>query len=271
MATNKQIAANQQNAKKSTGAKSPAGKAVVATNSTKHGIFSARAIISGENLEDFQSLLDGLVESLKPVGTLESFYVERISHVIWRQGRLVKAESAYLELQRGKKRTENIHAVENALGYQFGLLTHDTLSNDFEYSDEDSKQLNWTMSILEQYRALNLTKLHSGDVEELKKSPELYEAYLLDDNLSNEAGDISDCKRITQWLDPFLDYVVSLRNQLQVKFACSAVIALVQAEKTCPYTNEQLIRYQIALDGELQRAVEALRRQQVFRLKTKLP
>lgn len=269
MVTKKQIAANQQNAKKSTGAKSPTGKAVVATNSTKHGIFSSKAIISGESLEDFQSLLDGLVESLKPVGTLENFYVERVAHVIWRQARLVRAESAFLELQQSKKRTENIHAVENALGYRFGLLTHNTIDSHFEWCDEDEKQLDWATSILERYRVLNLTQLHGGDVEELKKSPELYEAYLLDDGLSNEAGDMSDCEKIAQWLDSFLDYVVKLRNQLQVKFACSAVIALVQAEKMCPYTNEQLIRYQIALDGELHRAVEALRQQQAFRLKTK--
>ncbi|HOY71003.1 MAG TPA: hypothetical protein PL131_09555 [Methylotenera sp.] len=265
MTTDKQIAANKANAQKSTGAKSPKGKAIVASNSIKHGIYSSKVVIHGESLEDFQLLLGGLVESLKPVGTLEQFYVERIAHSMWRQFRLVKAESAYIELQRTKKRSENIHSAENALGYQFGMLGYQNSTIDFDFNEDDKSQLDFGNIILEKYSTLNLRKLHSGDVAELKKCPELYEAYMLEADISPASSEVLDSESIAKWLDSYLDYCVNLQGQLKIKLACKTVMQLVQTEKLCPYTNELLARYQVALDNELSRAIEGLRSQQIYR------
>ena len=59
MASEAQIRANQENARKSTGPKSDSGKARVAQNARKHG-FSAREVIMtcDEDREAWQELLD---------------------------------------------------------------------------------------------------------------------------------------------------------------------------------------------------------------------
>ena len=61
MSTEKQLIANQQNAQLSTGPSTMSGKAIVATNAIKHGIFTKDLILSSEeekeNIEDYEELL----------------------------------------------------------------------------------------------------------------------------------------------------------------------------------------------------------------------
>jgi hypothetical protein len=54
MSSQKRIKANQANALKSTGAKTPKGKLVVAGNALKHGLLSNRLVLEGESHEDYQ-------------------------------------------------------------------------------------------------------------------------------------------------------------------------------------------------------------------------
>ena len=98
MATDKQIKANQANSKRSTGANTIEGKLVVAGNAVKHGLFAQRLILTDENLDEYAQLIDGLISSLNPVGTLEQLLVEKIA--TWKQLRLTRAESASIELDR---------------------------------------------------------------------------------------------------------------------------------------------------------------------------
>ena len=100
MATQKQIKANQTNAKKSTGAKSKRGKAVIASNAIKHGLFAKRLILQDENLDEYAQLIEGLINTLNPVGTLEQILVEKIAVATWKQLRLIRAENASIELSR---------------------------------------------------------------------------------------------------------------------------------------------------------------------------
>jgi hypothetical protein len=57
MSTTRQIAANQQNSQKSTGPKSPEGKAKSCLNHLSHGLTSSATIVPGEDPEEFKSLL----------------------------------------------------------------------------------------------------------------------------------------------------------------------------------------------------------------------
>ena len=49
MTSERQAEANRQNAQKSTGPRTPAGKAVVALNGIKHGLLSRESLIKGES------------------------------------------------------------------------------------------------------------------------------------------------------------------------------------------------------------------------------
>ena len=93
MTTEKQIAANRRNARKSTGPKSAAGKAASGRNALKHGVLSRQAIAAHEDREAYEALLGQIVEEFGPETALECALVERLSILIWREKRLAQAEA----------------------------------------------------------------------------------------------------------------------------------------------------------------------------------
>src|SRR4029453_16418676 len=93
MTSERQVEANRQNAQKSTGPRTPAGKAVVALNGIKHGLLSRESLIKGESeaeLVDFGKLLRA---KLAPVGELELLFADRVISTAWRLRRLVAVET----------------------------------------------------------------------------------------------------------------------------------------------------------------------------------
>ena len=103
MSTEKQIAANRRNAQKSTGPKTAEGKAAVAKNATKHGLFARQNVVISEAQADFDALRDEMLADLDPVGTMESVLVERIVSLTWR---LKRAERMQNEMIDAKIRRE---------------------------------------------------------------------------------------------------------------------------------------------------------------------
>ena len=65
MSTQAQILANRRNARKSTGPKTPEGKATVAKNATKHGLFARQNVVISENQADFDALRDDMLAELR--------------------------------------------------------------------------------------------------------------------------------------------------------------------------------------------------------------
>lgn len=92
--TDKKVSASQRNGSQSRGPVTAKGKAVSSQNARKHGILSRELILPDEKAEEFQALFNQLQEELRPLGTLENTLVERIAIAIWRQRRLVRAETS---------------------------------------------------------------------------------------------------------------------------------------------------------------------------------
>jgi len=84
MTTEAQIEANRANAQKSTGPRSPEGKAKVAQNALKHGLLAKQAVVVGEDTDDFDLLRDQLYAEWAPVGPTEARLVERLAGLFWR-------------------------------------------------------------------------------------------------------------------------------------------------------------------------------------------
>jgi len=101
--TAKQIAANQRNAAKSTGPRTPRGRAASKMNAIKHGILSHEVLLSSrlgrESVEEFEALHQRFVEDLQPEGPLEEMLVDQIVTAHWRQRRALTAEAG--EIARG--------------------------------------------------------------------------------------------------------------------------------------------------------------------------
>jgi len=83
----KKLNANRENAKRSTGPKTPRGKSYSRCNALKHGLFarpSTEFVIMGENRARYMELLGDLFEQHQPVGRPEELEVERIAVCWWR-------------------------------------------------------------------------------------------------------------------------------------------------------------------------------------------
>ena len=93
MTTTRQAEANRLNALKSTGPRTPAGKAVVAYNATKHGFLSRESLVKGESEADLVDFGKRLRAQLAPVGELELLLVDRIVSTTWRLRRVVSVEA----------------------------------------------------------------------------------------------------------------------------------------------------------------------------------
>lgn len=115
----RQREANLLNSRRSSGPRSAVGKAKASRNALKHGILGTHLLLADESADEFRLLLDGLQASLSPVGDLEVVLVERIAVTVWRQRRLVRAETAHVELNRRLDIKSNRHQVERALGMTY--------------------------------------------------------------------------------------------------------------------------------------------------------
>src|SRR5262245_27437306 len=93
MTTLAKIEANQRNGQLSTGPRTAEGRAIVARNATKHGIFASVPVIPGECPQTWEAHRAGVVECLNPVGLLEVNLAERAALLLWRLQRLARYEA----------------------------------------------------------------------------------------------------------------------------------------------------------------------------------
>ncbi|MHC4229966.1 MAG: hypothetical protein ACYSW0_21225, partial [Planctomycetota bacterium] len=83
MSTEAQINANRQNAQKSTGPRTAEGKAAVAHNALKHGLFSVDDVVFDESQQDYDQLKEKMLAEMRPAGYMELMLVERIVSLSW--------------------------------------------------------------------------------------------------------------------------------------------------------------------------------------------
>lgn len=258
--------ANRENASHSTGPRTAAGKAVVSQNAIRHGILSQRLVLEDEDPGEFQELVAALVSSLRPVGALEVTLVEKAAIALWRQQRLVRAESASITLKR--QPGDIAEQVSLQLGlYGAGKVTEDDLAT------PAADQLAWCRAVLEECQALppGLGRIDPAALQ--TATPLLYQ------QLAEDAQ--AERQTIGAYVDDYLgginEYVADLvrycESQLSKADQQPALLALadaVRAQRSIPGPEARapLARYQGMLDNELYRALKALREAQDWRRRT---
>jgi len=124
MATKRQIEANRQNAKRSTGPITAEGRARSKRNALKHALTAREITVDDEEACKFEAFRDDIVEDLAPEGALEEALRERVAMCLWPLRRVPRLEVA-----------DTVHHEESGLGvrvsqgpaYQFianGLCQH---------------------------------------------------------------------------------------------------------------------------------------------------
>jgi len=104
MASERQLAANRENAKKSTGPKTPEGRAAVRLNGVKHGLSAETLVLMGENQADFDALIDSLQAEHQPATPTEELLVRQLAMAAWRQLRLYRAEAGFIRNEDRERR-----------------------------------------------------------------------------------------------------------------------------------------------------------------------
>ena len=242
----------------------------MAGNAISHGILSSRLFLESESPDDFQALQDDLRQALRPMGALELALVEKVAVALWKQRRLVAAETAMLELGRHMRRGSNRDDVKSALG--LGYTDADITEEDLAPLDDgDKERQQWCIKVLSEFVLVSDEVMEAGNLVALAEvAPHIWE------QLKDEADEEAETPEkyikgqeggLSGWMFELKSWCATQYRQLSRRPLVQSIAKLVQAQKSAPIGNEVLMRYQVSLDGELYRAMEALRKQQTFRLK----
>jgi hypothetical protein len=236
----------------------------VANNAVKHGLFSKHPVLSNENPEEYQLLLEGLQTELKPVGTLEHSLVERIVVTLWRQRRLVRSETAHIEL--GNKPGSIASAVNSEMGLDY---SNKEISKD-DLIEFDQEQYQWCQSVIEEFEQIADEKL--SDMDALKtEAPLMYKQ--LEEDAKQDQESVEDyLKNWDQPLEFFNDLIKYCQDEIikaeqrPLVLEVANMIRNKRAILQMGQLREALAKYQVMLENELYKAIKALRETQIWRL-----
>ena len=257
----KQLSANKANATHSTGPKTAAGKKSASRNAIQHGIFSNDLFLVDEKAADFRTLLNGLHKTLRPSGVLEETLVERIAVTIWRQRRLVRAESALIDLQMAP------NSIASSVSTEMNLSYDDQLDED-DLKPFDKKEAKRFYDMLEEYETL--PELVLDGLQD--QAPTIY-AQLVKDADDEELT----IEEYLAEINGIQDYLVDLGKWCQEQTTEAeqrplilAVARMVRAKNAFPTEHKQaiLLKHQTTLDNQLFKTIKALRETQTWRLET---
>src|SRR3954466_4382379 len=83
---------DKANAKKSTGPRTPEGKARVSLNALTHGLTASTAVLPFENRDHFEKFAAALRAELRPAGFLQTLLCERVIDAAWKLRRASRAQ-----------------------------------------------------------------------------------------------------------------------------------------------------------------------------------
>lgn len=260
MTSDKKSSANRNNASKSTGPKSEAGKAAVSQNARTHGLLSRNLIVEGESQEEFSQLLAELADEFQPVGLVEHALIERVGIALWRQRRLVRAESAEVSLNQQSFGSRQTNKVGEVLNLDF-MVSREIKAPADVADGADLSSLVKARKVWESVR--NSGVADKADV--FSNLPQGVQKNLLQ-NYGVDADEIDAVikAKFGSWENFFVRYVAHY-DSLVEKQRIREVSRLVMQSQALPAKTDLLARYQTALDNDLYKALKALREAQTWR------
>jgi hypothetical protein len=88
------LEANRENAQKSSGPTSRAGRARAAQNAIKHGLCSKFFVLESENQDEYNALLQRFIDAEKPIDDVEYELVAKMARSTWMSERAVRCQNA---------------------------------------------------------------------------------------------------------------------------------------------------------------------------------
>lgn len=190
--------------------------------------------------------------------------MERIAVSLWRQKRLLKAETAQLKLERQPKHIAKAVEQEIYPCYRSGreISEYDLVEIDFEH-------LQHCRAILDEYNDMDSSvKMSVAEIE--TALPSMYQ-HLLQDATANAITPEQTLQRhetATEYFSRVADYCRDQLFRVTQKQLILDVAKLVKHKRAVlpEKARESLAKYQIMLDNELYKAIKALRETQAWRV-----
>lgn len=252
-----QAKANQQNARKSTGPKTPAGKAKASQNALTHGIYAAIPLLPGENQDKLSQLADDINAAFAPTDAMEVSIVERIIIGTIRQIRLREAEAAKLRISMSD------HVIAERIGtfFRHPLAARPKSEH---VSDHSEQTYQYFVLVINEYE--NYIKKHQPvtllNIQE--NAPKIYE--LLTDkpaeyNLSWDEF-AKDKIYLSRALNEIIDVAkafIATNSHFHQAYQFKADMKIASR---IPQGDDMALfsKYQVQLDNDIYRAMEALRK-----------
>lgn len=117
------LAANQANAQKSTGPKTPEGKLRSSRNGIKHGLYAIDIVLpddEAECVQAFDAFRDEFIRGIQPANIIERQLVESIAIAYWRLRRAYRHEARCTHDVRTQVSTDFTRNIPRQLGFAHG-------------------------------------------------------------------------------------------------------------------------------------------------------
>lgn len=241
---------NRQNAQKSTGPRTDAGKAKSAANALSHGILSRDLLLPDESAEQWSALLEQLMTELQPVGTLEQILVERIAVAAWRQRRLVRVETARIQVGQRPGFLERTRAQER-VGSDNERLVESIVSGTL---DQNRVQLFGELAAVKE--------AHVDSLDGLRAEYPFAWQKLLEQAAQSDSIVAFIKTKFQGKVEVYIAYMVQRKATILHAYQQARID---KEANSLPAAPELIARYQAALDNDLYKAMRALREAQKFR------
>lgn len=230
-------------------------------NAVRHGVLSRHTVLPWETRDEYEALLNALVEEYDPAGPTEAHLVEELAGIVWRKRRLKLAEAADLhgELRR---------VITNSSSWTIksALVLQPEQNGDFDWMSDiftmDSAKLSEELN--DANNSLQKAK-HAYDKLE-KNQPEVYEKALkillpgTEEWWLETLEEDSDYKANAESLLKFLDEEVIpyFSQRLAVLQHHDAIMNLAYGKAIDVEKMNNLSRYEVFLDRKLERTLSML-------------
>jgi hypothetical protein len=253
--SHRQLAANRRNARQSTGPVTPDGKTRSARNALRHGLLSAHVVVSAgdgaERTEEFQALLDSLLEEFDPHDVIEQALVERVAACFWRLRRAQRFEVGALRESLDECQRDDGTAHDEVARLQDELHDarelRDQRANDLHFLQalnlDDPQTFRDARPMLDQ-----LQTRYSGAVWQLP-APQMRDILLRE--LPQEIREFDE-----QEIPAIEHRLEEARKYRRLRLERRALAAALPA----PEEVLKLVRYENMLDRQLHRALAQLQR-----------
>jgi hypothetical protein len=260
------LAANRANAQKSTGPKTPKGRAASRLNALKHGLLSQEVLICSphryESEEELFALHDRFRDELQPMGPLELMLCDQIVTTHWRLRRVLAAESAEMALSLRRGRSQFNQQAESK-SVQVGSKTYE-LSPPWEETAEGcqkaQRSLRELASLVRREGGLTEAILHDKSITQMTVLQDL--RAMLNRRMANPDG-VEEKAWVEQHLTEVMDYLDHKIREMALLEETHYAAALMPEVEVL----EKFGRYETMLNRQLNRAITQLTKLQKERRK----